>query len=167
MSFHKLMLVFALVLAQVQSFVVVPVSKTTTRRSILQPLELALIDEVAGAYTWSLTNYQLATESATSALLAGLGDVAAQLQEQKGIDWRRYRIFCVKGSVFGILWSNWYAFCDPTSLSIVEHLSLDSAATIPVQLFISILLEQFVWCPIIYSLWDIPFPMLLRGDAID
>jgi len=37
----------------------------------------------------------------------------------------------------------------------------------PLQLIISILLEQFVWFPIIYSLWDIPFPMLLRGGDVE
>lgn len=38
----------------------------------------ALIDELSSAYTYSLVHNHLATESATSACLAGIGDLVAQ-----------------------------------------------------------------------------------------
>ena len=31
----------------------------------------------------------------------------------------------------------------------------------------AILLEQFVACPLIYSLWDIPFPMIMNGAPVE
>jgi protein Mpv17 len=122
----------------------------------------------------------LATESATTAFLAGIGDLVAQTlshhqnddhpnEEQLfTIDWSRYQTFVLKGSVSGILWSKWYAFCDPFTLLLAQNLVSTSTDSVSnnIQLLLSILLEQFVWCPILYSLWDIPFPMWLRGDDL-
>lgn len=149
-------------------------TKPTVRPS---PTQLSLVlGDIPSAYTYALSHYQLATESATSAFLAGVGDLVAQTVasqqdekdfqfiDRKDIDWNRYQTFVIKGSLSGILWSNWYAFCDPFSLGIAQ--SLQSADSSNLQLLISILLEQFIWCPILYSLWDIPFPILLRGDDV-
>ena len=78
----------------------------STAGSLTHSLEVSLIVEVSGAYKYSLTRYQLATESATVVLLAGAGDFCAQLREQKGdMDLHRCRIFALKGSVSGMLWS--------------------------------------------------------------
>jgi hypothetical protein len=149
-----------------------PQHNTATRLSAVP----FLIDVTTAAYTYSLSHYQLATESATTAFLAGIGDLVAQTlsahhhqQQQKcdenqkfTIDWSRYQTFVLKGSVSGILWSKWYAFCDPFTLMLSQN--MDGIPNI--QLLLSILLEQFVWCPLMYSVWDIPFPMLLRGDDL-
>lgn len=136
-----------------------------------------LLTDISTAYTYSLTHYQLATESATTAVLAGVGDLVAQTlshhkqknEEQfaKNIDWKRAQTFVLKGSVSGILWSQWYAFCDPFTLQLAQQVVTTPDGISNIQLLLSILLEQFIWCPILYSLWDIPFPMLLRGDAIE
>ena len=179
-------------------------SVTRRRQPFAQPLQVSLLADISSAFTYSLTHYQLATESATAALLAGVGDGMAQLsviqQENNShndgnvmqenakhnLDWRRTRIFVLKGSVSGILWSKWYAFCDPFSMDIAQQcynnlvqlhqhlpfavlnpISDDTTLLLSLQIGISILLEQFIWCPFIYSVWDIPFPMLLRGDPIE
>lgn len=134
-----------------------------------------LLNEFSSAYTYSLTHYQLATESATAACLAGIGDVVAQVTatdddtkpSQSSFDWKRSQTFVAKGAVSGIMWSYWYAQCDAWSLNFAQHCVQDAGAVRAVQLATSILLEQFVWCPLLYSMWDIPFPILCRGDSIE
>jgi len=131
--------------------------------------KMSILSEVSTAYTNSLIHNKLMTESITAALLAGLGDFGAQVQEEgkTTIDIRRCGSFVLKGSVSGILWSKWYAFCDPLSMSIVEHIDFAIVNKDILRVLTSIVLEQILMCPLLFALWEIPVPLLLRGDPIN
>lgn len=67
----------------------------------------------------------------------------------------------------GIIWSNWYAlndsWSDTITLDMVQQFAIPQNYEWIAKTFTSIALEQFVACPIVYSLWDIPVPALLQG----
>jgi hypothetical protein len=133
------------------------------------PIRLGLLE----TYDYCLTNYQLPTESATSACLAAIGDLAAQLRSRDplrkndAIDMQRINAFFVKGAVAGVLWSNWYALVDPIGMSFAEKLATNDILVDPFRIVISVFLDLFVMCPLLFATWDLPFPMLARGDQIE
>jgi hypothetical protein len=129
------------------------------------PIRLGVLE----TYEYCLTNYQLPTESATSACLAAIGDFAAQTRSPKkdAIDVQRINAFFFKGAVAGILWSNWYALVDPIGISLAEKLATNDFLVDPIRIVISVFLDLFVMCPFLFASWDLPFPMLARGDPIE
>lgn len=167
--FLFILLVSSSRIASSHAFVFQPNSGPGRRTTTLLTAPIQAVKALGAAYTYALTHYHLATESATTACLAGVGDLIAQIfvQDATHVNWSRYCSFVVKGSVAGILWSKWYAFCDPLSLWMASSCCTTSSSINVMKLMTSILLEQFIWCPLLYSSWDIPFPMIWRGDALE
>ena len=106
---------------------------------------------------------------ATSAVMAGLGDMLFQGQKAKKsvtsvpYDWKRTFKFMLKGFVEGWIWSIWYRHAELWC----NHLTGLVTASVPkaklVNTLISLVLDISVACPIIYSLWDIPYPALVMN----
>jgi hypothetical protein len=105
-------------------------------------------------------------------------------------DPKRTLHYFIKGLGGGIVWAYWYESADAwsldlthkvfpevvttttllldgetvpttTTLGVVEHYTNFEQA---IRTVISIALEQFLAAPIVYSLWDIPVPALLKGS---
>lgn len=165
-------------------------TRTTTKKSIgSSSTALQTGIGLAEAYEYCLTCYNLPTISLTSAFCGGVGNFAAQqraaltnplapqLQQQlqqsdrndnnrrflASIDWNDNRIFWIKGILGGLIWSQWYNFLD----SLITDLT--SVGAVPAWLapVLSTVAEQIFFCPVIFSLYELPFPMWLRGDPVD
>lgn len=152
-----------------------------------------------GAFTLTsgLEDCSLVSQTITSGMLGGVGDVLAQWQsfsttqeelEAKGettqlptemttkgfeLDMVRLIQFFAKGLGSGVIWAYWYAIADVWSDDVIvwmNHLHLlDVAISSEVAQRISrtvicILLEQFIACPLIFVLWDIPYPVLTGNE---
>ena len=148
---------------------------TKNKRMMMAPVE---------TFDYCLEHYQLATESTLSACLAVIGDTAAQLktmysvkknssnqaqgdEEAAGIDWKRTNAFFVKGAVAGVLWSRWYAFIDPIGIGMAQNLAPSEEWIESVRIVLSVCMDLFLFSPLLFCAWDLPFPMLARGDPID
>jgi protein Mpv17 len=93
-------------------------------------------------------------------------------------DPRRGLAYLFKGLGGGIIWACWFDIADLWSKDLDNLIfsnegiwyapGVDWSASLylhqVVQTVISILLEQFLVCPILYSCWDIPVTALLRGS---
>jgi hypothetical protein len=101
--------------------------------------------------------------------------------------------YFVKGLGSGVLWSGWYSISDTTAMQVwepfLENDAWWSMATTTIMTMVQsngdqetfhlvypnpnvlriitcIILEQVLVCPIMYALWDIPVPALLRGSPV-
>ena len=136
-----------------------------------------LITEASDLYSYALSNYQLPTQCATGGFLCGIGDLVAQKSEQirqqatkqAAHDIARTRHFVLKGLGGAIIWSTWYKIADGLAANICHDLSQYAEwVSTPefegvVRTISCIGLEQFIACPIIFALWEIPVPKLLGG----
>lgn len=152
---------------------------TELRGALLLDLSILpnTFESASNAYAYALTNYQIETQSVSTGILSGVGDTLAQLTEKnrdtngsdeekkslRDIKLQRTLGFMVKGLGAGIIWHFWYSFADSvTSL----YLDPDQDMYVLQRTVTSILLEQFIACPIVYALWDIPVPALLNGTGL-
>lgn len=93
------------------------------------------------------------------------------------IDLKRVLRFALKGLGGGIIWSQWYSISDEWSLTLTNdffHMLMTSDDAVfsdgihrAVRTLCSITLEQMVACPLVYALWDIPFPMIMSGAPVE
>jgi len=114
---------------------------------------------------------QLTANVLMSCVMAGIGDTVAQVQTQKqnkggeynleNLDKKRLKNFILKGFGSGILWSYCFALSDQWCTAFAQ--SQDIGPEGVYYTLSSMMIDQFLWSPIIFSLWDIPFPLLLRG----
>jgi Mpv17 / PMP22 family len=145
-----------------------------------------VVEQLCSTYTYCLLEHELATQSATAGLFAGLGDVLAQTtvivepsETKKPYDARRTANFVFKGLGGGIMWNAWFQLSDPLSLSLAQSVLGSDRANAASELVadpamllqamrvgICILLEQCVVSPLLYAVWDIPVPALLSGSPI-
>ena len=181
------LILYLLGFASVSAFL--PRQQQNSKRGDGQPkrssLQLAiegysLSSEFGSIYTHCLENYYLQTQSVTGALFSSLGDAIAQANERQNSpneikeqhDWKRTRIYFIKGLGGGVMWSCWYDFADLWSQMLTEEIlskgvgESSYALQQTTRTSISILVEQFFVCPIFYSMWDIPIPALLRGSPM-
>ena len=115
-------------------------------------------------------------ECTTAAVMSGLGDVLAQLQQHKKdpsikpkVNWKRTYKFMMKGFGEGFLWTLWYRNAERWSLAITSFLTgniTNPFLTTLIGTFVALFLDLTLACPFIYGLWDIPFPALLRGKPL-
>lgn len=155
---------------------------TTTTTSLRAQIFVDLVNE----YQYLTTTFPLPTQSATFGTFAGVGDALAQQKSMANeeedeeesktppppteYDGKRTQRFVLKGLGAGLIWSQWYPLVDgwsdmSTAYVLGDMLSMDDAgaAHTIAKTASSILMEQFIACPIVYSLWDIPVPALLAG----
>jgi hypothetical protein len=90
--------------------------------------------------------------------------------DDQSFDPKRTQRFFLKGLGAGLIWSQWYPLVDgwtdiSSSYVLIDVLTMDDIGTAHTvaKTISSILMEQFIACPIVYSLWDIPVPALLAG----
>jgi len=115
--------------------------------------------------TDEITNTNFAVAAAT------IVDEESQQQENHGnefsFDPERTGRFVLKGLGGGLIWSQWYGIADGWSAilcqDVLSSFELLSGTQTAVRTAISIGLEQFIACPIVYALWDIPLPTYLSG----
>ena len=149
-------------------------------------LSAQIFVDLANEYNYLTTTVPLPTQSATFGTFAGVGDVLAQKTSgnpptvpadqpaaaptSKDFDGKRTQRFVLKGLGAGLIWSQWYplvdGWSDVTTSYVLADLAIENAgaAHTIAKTASSILMEQFLACPIVYSLWDIPVPALLAGS---
>lgn len=163
----------------------VPNRRTKTALPAHFESAISLAQTTADAYGALLIEHPLPTKSITAGVLCGISDVIAQRRDpnRAGYNIGRTVRFASKGCLGGIVWMFWYNWLD-------EFLSLDSTTSLyallaargvtvmndgsPLLLFakdhlgvvttvLSIVLEQFVWCPLVYGTFEIPVSTLMNG----
>ncbi|OEU10608.1 hypothetical protein FRACYDRAFT_193660 [Fragilariopsis cylindrus CCMP1102] len=125
--------------------------------------------DLLNEYQYLTQTFPLPTQSATFGTFAGVGDAIAQQKEisQAESD-------CIEGEEdclgAGLIWSQWYPLVDgwsdiTSSYVLIDALAMEDIGTAHTvaKTISSILMEQFIACPIVYSLWDLPVPALLAG----
>lgn len=120
-------------------------------------------------YEQLLVTAPLATKALTQGFVWGTGDLIAQLREPpknkddqatglSSLSIRRTANFVVTGIGSGVLWSTYYdasdALISPLPGGAFAHTAL------------SITLETVVWCPIVFSFYQIPISVLQNGGAL-
>lgn len=131
-------------------------------------MHLSLVD----TYSEILHMYPLATKCITSGIVAGVGDITSQCRCMDmafwrdspsmiipNIDNRRVGRFMLTNSGSAIFWSYWFSIADFLTANLQDN---PVARTIA-----SLALEQFVWCPVLFSLYFIPVSTLLNGGRIE
>jgi Mpv17 / PMP22 family len=125
-----------------------------------------------------LEAHRLLSESLAAGTMASVGDFLAQRKENSRnrsggggggkYDPIRTSHFCFKGLGEGIMWSFWYRMVEQwskliakTLLSSFPKLQMFESA---LKIAICIVMDLLLACPLIYGLWDIPVPALLRGE---
>jgi Mpv17 / PMP22 family len=139
---------------------------------------MSIPNDVSTVYNRFLVLPPLVTQALTMSLFCGLGDLFAQTQafrteapSMRSYDWRRTRRFLLKGIGCGIIWSRWFLIAEDWS----EFLTLWFVGTTKmspdssnihtvVKTIASILLEQFIACPLIFGLWDLPILSIMHGS---
>ena len=112
------------------------------------------------AYATLLQAYPVPTKALTQGLIWSAGDVVAQLREESGssVSVERTAKFFVTGVGSGVLWSQYYDAADaliaPAPGGVVVHTAL------------SLALEQFLWCPVVFATYQIPIAVLQNGGAL-
>jgi len=117
---------------------------------------------VVDSYQLCLEQHPVVTKALTSGALFGVGDLLAQVQprreeEPSSLDVLRFSKFVITGCGSGVLWGFYYDHVDV----------ITSAATEDIwgKVALSMTIEQFLWCPIVYSLYLIPMSTLLNGGS--
>jgi Mpv17 / PMP22 family len=165
------------------SSVPIPLCTWHKKRTCTQ-LAPSLLTEAVSQYQVLLSECPLPTQCVTSSILAGFGDGLAQIQQLelenkykckhnylmsiKQLKLDRLLKFMIKGFGGGIIWALWFAVNEQWTTQIMDTILY--SATGPVnavvtmaKTVVSILLEQFIAVPIIYTFWDIPLPILLSS----
>jgi len=145
------------------------------------------IQFITEAYSTSLEQHPFVTKGTTAFFLCGIADILAQLggleelspDDQTSrdislleqINWQRLARFATKGFFGTSIWVVWYDYSDHLLNSDHVMTILQTAGITEVSDTVKnvartgmlILLEQFVTCPIIYGIWEIPVSTLLNG----
>jgi hypothetical protein len=139
------------------------------------------VESLSHAYAYCSEHYYIQTQSATGAFCAALGDVIAQKSEGKdneiaeasseSPDYDVVRTFhyFLKGLGGGVAWAYWFELAEPMSNFLTLSVVGEAAPAFKEQAtrtIISVLLEQFLMSPFIFTFWDIPLPALLRGSPL-
>jgi Mpv17 / PMP22 family len=116
------------------------------------------------------------TECATAAVMAGFGDLLAQMQSHKKepkkllvFDFARTFQFMIKGFGEGLLWTIWYRWADYSCVAVTQMLMGEMTSPLTrkcVGTLVAVVMDLCLACPFIYAFWDIPFPALLRGQPL-
>ena len=123
------------------------------------------------------------SQALTMSAFSGLGDFLAQTNNMRTTssaaaatttttttttstsscyNWKRVARFTCKGIGCGIIWSHWFMLAEIWSQNLTvwilqHHYNYDVKLFAIVRTIVNLLLEQFLACPIIFGLWDLPF----------
>jgi hypothetical protein len=154
--------------------------------------DVTLLNERAHLHIASFAPFHYyVKQSLCAAAFSVLGDAIAQMTTEFGnedtssfnrpYDTDRGVAFFIKGLGSGIIWAAWFNLAEVWSSNLTElALSEDvllknyplltkfSPSTLHqiVQTTISILMEQFLVCPPLYGLWEVPVTCILRGSPM-
>lgn len=142
----------------------------------LNAVDLSFVSELNSGYSYCLDNFYFQTQATTGALCSFLGDAIAQHTERESnsecsYDQRRGMAYFAKGIGGGIIWACWFETADQWSIDLANEILITKLGVSEpsftlhqsTRTAVSILMEQFLVCPLLYSFWDIPLPSLLRG----
>lgn len=146
--------------------------RKTTRMSLV-PSGLGYI---ASSYNNALTVFPTITKAATGFFLCGAGDVLAQcrsirestnegdevVEKKKKFDWKRLLRFAGKGTLGTLIWAAWYDLSDVIVENIIRGAAMNVIQLQVYKTALLLLLEQFLACPTIFGLWEIPVSTLLN-----
>ena len=160
---------------------------------ISSAMEIPVVNELVSSYGYCLKNHFFPTQSITNAVLTMVGDGFAQSKEnsdnnsnsqeqeqqqnQESVyDPKRGMTYFFKGLGSGILWAIWFEQADVLSKELTQStLSHYHIPSLPsqqqhietaLQTIISILMEQFLICPILFATWDIPITSIMSGTDV-
>jgi hypothetical protein len=115
-------------------------------------------------------------QTLTMSAFCGLGDFLAQTNSMRTsstsvcYDWKRVAKFACKGIGCGIIWSHWFMLAEiwSTTLTvwILQQHHVDVKLFAIVRTIVNLLLEQFIACPLIFGLWDLPIISLMDGKPL-
>jgi len=141
---------------------------------------ISIAKTAADVYSTLLIEHPLPTKSLTAGILCGISDIIAQRRDitREEFNIGRTLRFASKWCIGGIVWTFWYNWLDgfltfesPTSfytLVGVTDLSIFAKSHIGlVTTVLSILLEQFFWCPLVYGTFEIPLSTLMNGGELN
>ena len=113
-------------------------------------------NDITSTYQSWLDTSPLLTKAATSSALFAAGDLIAQVTDEESTDVSLGRIARFGGTGFGngIAWTYWYSFSDELFTPINEPAFRVASA---------MALEQFIWCPLLFSFYLIPLSAVLNG----
>ena len=112
------------------------------------------------AYSGLLQSAPLATKAVSQSLIWGVGDVISQRREGADApDWSRTSSFALTGLGGGVAWTWWYDVADALTAPLEGDAVLRTVASCAV--------EQFVWCPVIFAVYQIPCAVLQNGGRIE
>lgn len=170
-------------------------SRPDTKLNLLPELDGEPFLTIANSYTSALEEQPFITKACTGFFLCGSGDVLAQFRARgtkelidsfepelpstleptssSSFDYARLLRFASKGFFGTLLWAFWYDISDElireeSILSTLQSISIQNPSEFTVntaRTVALILAEQFVTCPLIYGLWEIPVSTLLNGAS--
>ena len=124
-------------------------------------------------YAQLLYEQPMLTKSLTSSTLFGFSDLLAQLSEQprsdstalvnREINARRVTRFMICGLGSGVCWHLWYGVAQGWTDALIPYGSLDPNGQALATTALGIVLEQFVMCPVYFSLYLLPVVSLQSG----
>ena len=113
----------------------------------------------AEAYSQLLEHFPLATKVCTNSVVALAGDWIGQARDPEIAEYSPTRgaRFALKGVVGGFFWVSYFDAVD----------ALTACASGVPRVLEQMAVEQFLWCPVYYTLYDIPAASLLNGNSLD
>ena len=112
------------------------------------------IAELPSAYGSLLQSSPVLTKALTSATLFGVSDMIAQTSDTEPFSQGRQMRFMATGFGSGVFWHHWFVVNAYLTAGIADQPALSTAA--------GVALEQFVACPLYFSLYLIPILSALR-----
>lgn len=166
-SFSVLLVSLMALPATSEAFTSPPAKQLQSSNNPLLEQYMKAAQFLPAAYSHCLTHHHLATECVTAGCMAGIGDYLAQRKSTKPYRPKRSLHFVLKGLGEGLMWSFWYHKADRWVAYLVQA-ALASGILPPsmepvYRTFMAVALDLMIACPLIYGLWDIPFPALLSG----
>jgi len=122
-----------------------------------------ILHSIASTYNTCLYESPLITKSITAFSLCSTGDLIAQKRDKASadIDWKRVGRFALKGVGSSMIWNQFYESADDC-----VHFITNGEGSAPLRIAIAMLIDQFVWSPLAFGLYDIPMATLLNGASV-
>lgn len=124
------------------------------------------LQSLGTTYNTCLDVNPILTKSVTAFTLCSVGDIVAQTKQRRSdINWGRVCRFALKGLGSSLIWNYWYETVDDVVINILHPLhEIDIRGS---RIIVTMLLEQFLFSPIVFGTWDIPIATLLNGANIN
>lgn len=152
---------------------------------------MASIDIVFLTYSDALQQYPLIIKGSTGFVLCGIGDTIAQTRSKiqmndlsnyvsnsmNQVDYQRLVRFATKGFFGALIWGTWYDISAEivssenvalvlSSLGVVDGQADNNIIVNIARTFSSIVIEQLIACPIVFTFWDIPVATILNRASL-